>query len=91
MLDHHFTRLLLSPLRLASATGRWLLPLTLSLASLVSPALQAAQQQWLDTTVAIVENDVILASQINRRIDQVAANLRAKGFTLYSLSFLSTI
>jgi peptidyl-prolyl cis-trans isomerase SurA len=81
MLDHHFTRLLLSPLRLASATGRWLLPLTLSLASLVSPALQAAQQQWLDTTVAIVENDVILASQINRRIDQVAANLRAKGST----------
>lgn len=59
-------------------------PITLLLGlalGLLPPALQAAPQQWLDATIAIVENDVILASQLDSRINQVMANLRAKGGT----------
>ena len=53
--------------------------LTLAAAFSAAPSMVSAQPQVLDQVVAIVDDDIILASELRERVESVRANLEGRG------------
>lgn len=70
-----------SPARspLSRQCRQWSARLLLPLALLLTPALSGAETQLFDGIIAIVDDDVVLASQLQSRLKQVEANIKKSG------------
>ena len=58
---------------------QWGARLLLPAALLLTPSLSSAETQLLDGVIAIIDDDVVLASQLQSRLKQVEANIKKSG------------
>jgi parvulin-like peptidyl-prolyl isomerase len=63
----------------AHRISRLFAQLTLAAAFSAAPSMVSAQPQVLDQVVAIVDDDIILASELRERVESVRANLEGRG------------